>query len=155
MRWHDGIIRESLREGNAFSRPLSAEHKEHAMREPFATDKLPTPRNPYSQAIITGGRQLWISGQVPLDPTTGEVIDGGFEQQAERVFENVRTLVEAAGGSLANAVKVQVFLTSFDHFEQMNAIYMRYFPAPRPARTTVSVDLRGFLIEVDVVVALD
>ncbi len=125
------------------------------MREPFATEKLPTPKNPYSQAIITSGRQLWISGQVPVDPASGEVIAGDFEQQALRVFENIKTLVEAAGGSLANAVKVQVYLRSLDHFAQMNAIYARYFPEPRPARTTVPVELRGFLIEVDVVVALD
>lgn len=125
------------------------------MREPFATDRLPTPKNPYSQAIITSGRQLWISGQVPVDPATGEVISGDFAAQAERVFTNIQTMVEAAGGSLANAVKVQVYLRSLDYFAELNAIYARYFPEPRPARTTVPVELRGFLIEVDVVVALD
>jgi 2-iminobutanoate/2-iminopropanoate deaminase len=125
------------------------------MREPFATDRLPTPRNPYSQAIITSGRQLWISGQVPTDPATGEIVVGGFAEQAERVFENIKTLVEAAGGSLSNAVKVQVYLRSLDYFVELNTIYARYFPEPRPARTTVPVELRGFLIEVDVVVALE
>jgi 2-iminobutanoate/2-iminopropanoate deaminase len=125
------------------------------MREPFNTDRLPTPRNPYSQAIIASGRQLWISGQTPADPATGEQVGGDFERQALQVFENVKTLVEAAGGSLANAIKTQIYLTTMDHFAQMNAAYVRYFPEPRPARTTVAVDLRGFLIEVDVVVALD
>jgi 2-iminobutanoate/2-iminopropanoate deaminase len=125
------------------------------MREPFATEKLPTPRNPYSQAIIASGRQLWISGQVPVDPATGAVVAGDFAAQAVQVFENIKTMVEAAGGSMAGAVKVQVYLRSLDDFTEMNAIYARYFPEPRPARTTVPVELRGFLIEVDVVFALD
>ena len=86
------------------------------MRQAFMTDKAAKPANPYSHAVITGGRQLWISGQVPVDPATGQLIDGDFETLAVRVFENTKTIAEAAGASLANAIKVNVYFLLFPQF---------------------------------------
>lgn len=125
------------------------------MREPLFTPEAPRPVSPYSQAIVTSGRQVWVSGQLPLDPYTGTIVEGGFEVQAVRTFENLRAVVEAAGGSLSQAIKIQIYLRDTDDFAAMNEIYARYFPEPRPARTTVQTNLRMSLIEVDAVIALD
>ena len=125
------------------------------MRQSFLTDQAARPGNPYSHGVITSGRQLWISGQVPVDPSTGRLVEGDFETLAVRVFENMRIIAEAAGGSLANAIKVNVFLRDNADFDRMNEIYKRYFAEPRPARTTVQSNLRNTPIEVDCVVALD
>lgn len=125
------------------------------MRDQFQTADAPAPRGPYSQAIITQGRQLWVSGQIPVDPETGQFVEGGFEAQAHRVFRNVRAVVEAAGGSLANAIKAQVYLSDLDNRALLNTIFAQYFPEPYPARTTIQSNLGDVLIEVDVVVALE
>ena len=125
------------------------------MRDHFQTPHAPTPRGPYSQAIITQGRQLWVSGQIPVDPETGQLVEGGFEAQAHRVFRNVRAVVEAAGGSLASTIKAQVYLGDLGDRALLNAIFAQYFPEPYPARTTVQSNLGEVLIEVDVVVVLE
>ncbi len=125
------------------------------MRESFSTDKAAKPGNPYSQAIITSGRQLWISGQVPVDPVTGQLVEGDFAMLAHRVFTNARLIAEAAGATLANAIKVNVFLRDNNDFAAMNEIYKQYFPEPRPARTTVQSNLRNTPIEIDCIVAMD
>lgn len=125
------------------------------MRQPFFTPQVYPPKGPYSQAILTSGKQLWVAGQTPLDPKTGELVLGDFETQAVQVFENLKTIVENAGGNLSKVIKVQVYLKDNVHFQQLNEIYVRYFPEPLPARTTIQSDLRGILIEVDAVIALD
>ena len=124
------------------------------MRQPFTSQRLPKPKQPYSHGIITSGKQLWLSGILPIIPETGEFAPRVFATQAVQTFENLRTAVEDAGGSLANAIKVNVYLldTAF-HFE-MNDIFARYFETPYPARTTIQSMLRASLIEVDAVIAL-
>lgn len=125
------------------------------MRQTFLTIQAPKPRGPYSHAVICSGRQLWVSGQLPIDPRTGELVGEDFETQALQTFENLKTVVEAAGGDLKNAVKIQVYLKDTADFEKMNEIYRRYIPEPFPARTTIQTNLRISLIEVDAVIALE
>lgn len=122
-------------------------------RRQVTTDAAPSPPLPLSQAIVAGAL-LFVSGQGPLDPATLQVVEGDFEQQAERCLANVKAIVEAAGGSLGNAVKVNAYLKDLSDFPAFNTLYRRFFTAPWPARTTVQSAL-PFLIEVDVVVALD
>lgn len=125
------------------------------MKQPVVTNTAPAPKGPYSQGIITGGRLLFVAGQGPVDPATGKFLQGDFDEQAVRTFENVKSIVEAAGAHMANSVKTNVYLRDMANFEAMNAIYRRYFPEPFPARTTVQSDLPGFLIEVDVIAHLE
>lgn len=124
------------------------------MNVPVRTDAAPAPKGPYSQAIATGGRALYISGQGPVDPASGEFLTGTFAEQARLTLSNVQRVAEAGGGSLAQAVKVQVYLADMSNFAELNEIYPEFFPEPRPARTTVQSDL-GFAIEVDAVIALE
>ncbi|MBX3063213.1 MAG: Rid family detoxifying hydrolase [Anaerolineae bacterium] len=126
------------------------------MRETVLSDNAPRPSGPFSQGIITSGRQLWISGQVGSDPKTKKVVPGGIEEQAVQVFENVKAIAEAGGGSLQKAIRVGVYLTDIANWAQMNEIYKRYFSEPFPVRTTISCGLVSpYLIEVDAVIALD
>lgn len=125
------------------------------MREPFRSERAPQPKGPYSQAIIAGGRQLWISGQLPLDPATGALAGPDFATQAVQVFTNLQAIAEDAGGSLAQAIKVHIYLHNNDDFAELNTIYPRFFRHPLPARTTIQSNLRGILIEVDAVIALE
>lgn len=107
------------------------------MRQPISSDKAPKPRGPYSPAIIAAGPTVYVSAQGPIDPTTNQARSGGFAEQAEQVFQNVTALLEAAGSSWADAVKVTVFLADFADFAKMNEIYLKYVSEPYPARTTV------------------
>lgn len=119
------------------------------------TDRAPQAIGTYSQAIRHGGT-LYVSGQIPLDPATGELVGGSFEQQCVRVFENLKAIVEAGGGSLERAVKVNCYLLDFKDFATLNAVMARYFAEPYPARATVAVAAlpRGVPVEVDVTIAL-
>src|SRR5260370_2390862 len=110
------------------------------MKHTCGTTTPPAPKGPYSQGIRTGGRLLFVAGQGPVDPATGEFLQGDLEEQAVRTFENVKNIVEAAGACMADVVKTNVYLRDMAHFEAMNAIYRRYFPEPFPARTTVQSD---------------
>ena len=121
-----------------------------AIDRPGVTNPLP-----YSAAIETSGRLLFISGQGPVDVTTGEQERGGFEAEARRTLDNLANVASVAGADLSRAVKVNVFLRDMDDFPAFNAIYPEYFPEPRPARTTIQSDLPGFAIEVDAILALD
>jgi 2-iminobutanoate/2-iminopropanoate deaminase len=123
-------------------------------RKSFETDRAPINPLPYSQAMIAGDF-LFTSGQVPVDPGTGQLVPGGIEAQTEQVMENIQAIVEDAGSSMARVVKMTVYLQNSSDFEQVNEIYARYFPEPRPVRTTVGADLRdGRLVEMDAVALL-
>lgn len=106
-------------------------------------------------AVETSGRLLFISGQGPIDPDSGAFVVESFEQQARLTLDNLRAVAEAAGGTLASAVKVNAYLRDMADFAIFNAVYREYFPEPRPARTTVPARLDGFDIEIDAVIALD
>jgi reactive intermediate/imine deaminase len=119
-------------------------------RKVIHTPRAPKAIGPYSQAIAAGGA-VWLSGQVPLDPATGELVGGDFEAQARRAFDNLAAVAEAAGSSLATAVRVTVFLTDLGQFAVANRIMQEYFREPYPARVTIGVAAlpRGAAIEVD------
>ena len=122
------------------------------MKEILSTDKAPKAIGPYSQAV-RAGNLLFLSGQIPLDPQTGTLVEGTIEHQTERVLENIKAVVESAGLSLADVVKITVYLKDLRTFKQMNEIYARYFPSECPARSTVEVARlpRDVQIEIDAV----
>jgi 2-iminobutanoate/2-iminopropanoate deaminase len=122
------------------------------MREIVSTEHGPKAIGPYSQAVKANGF-IFISGQIPFDPATGQLVEGGIAQQAERVLENLRAIVEAAGSSMHKAVRVGVFLKDMGEFAAMNEVYGRYFPTQPPARTTVEVARlpRDVRIEIDLI----
>ncbi len=127
-------------------------------KQVLRTEQAPAAIGPYSQAIQVGNL-LFASGQIPLDPATQQVVEGGIEEQTRRVLENLKAIAEAAGGSLSGAVKATVFLRDFNDFAAMNAIYAQYFAADgaiAPARTTVEVSRlpRDVRIEIDLIVSL-
>ena len=102
------------------------------------TDKAPQAIGTYSQAVRAGDT-VYLSGQIPLDPATKELVSGDIEAEIRRVFENLKSVAEAAGGSLAQAVKVNLYLTDLGHFAKVNEIMAQYFPQPYPARAAVGV----------------
>ncbi|MEM7032038.1 MAG: Rid family hydrolase [Chloroflexota bacterium] len=107
------------------------------MKKAIFTEKGAKPRGPYSQAIIAQGPQVFISAQGPNDPETGEQRLGPFAEQAELVFQNISTLLEAAGTSWEHVVKMTIYLADDGNFATMNEIYQRYCIEPYPARTTI------------------
>lgn len=115
------------------------------------SDQAPQAIGPYSQAIEAGGF-LWCSGQIPLDPSTMQVVEGDAAVQARRCLENLKAVAAAAGYTLDQAVRCGVFLVSLDDFTAVNAVYEAYFPG-KPARTTVEVSRlpRGVRVEIDCV----
>jgi 2-iminobutanoate/2-iminopropanoate deaminase len=122
------------------------------MREVISTDKGPKAIGPYSQAIKANGF-IFVSGQTAFDPATGQVLEGGAAEQTERIMQNLKAIVEAAGSSLDKAVRLGVFLKDMNDFTAMNEVYARYFPANPPARTTVEVARlpRDFKVEIDLI----
>ncbi len=124
------------------------------MKNVVITDRGPKPIGPYSQAIKANGF-VYLSGQVALDPKTGEMAGTDIAQQTERVFENVKSILEAAGANLHHVVKTTVFLKDMNDFSAMNEVYARYFPAAPPARSTVQVSRlpKDALLEVEVIAA--
>ena len=108
------------------------------MRDVIATDRGPKAIGPYSQAIKANGF-LFLSGQIPLDPRTQQLVEGDIARQTERLLENLKGIVEAAGSSLDRAVKTTVFLADLKDFAAMNEVYGRYFPSNPPARSTFEV----------------
>lgn len=124
-------------------------------RSPIHTDHAPAAIGPYSQATRAGGT-VYFSGQIPLDPATGEVVDGGIEAQARRAFENLKAVAEAAGGSMDDIVRVGLYLTDLSQFAAVNAVMAEYFAAPYPARSTIEVPAlpKGVAFEVDGVMVL-
>jgi reactive intermediate/imine deaminase len=118
-------------------------------KKPVTSSAAPPPGGAYSQAIVAG-QLVFLAGQGPFQPD-GSKVEGSFEDQARQTFRNLAAVAEAAGASLADAVRVGVFLREMQNFGAMNEIYKEFFPEPLPARTTVQSDLPGFEIEVDAV----
>ena len=106
------------------------------MKQSVATEQAPGAIGPYSQAIIAGG-MVYTSGQIPLDPQTGEFVPGGIAEQTEQVLRNLAAVLEAAGSNLDHIVKTTVFLADMSDFAEMNAVYGRFFTGQPPARSTV------------------
>ena len=124
------------------------------MKEIVTTDRGPKPIGPYSQAVKTNGF-LYLSGQVALDPKTNEMPAGDIRQQTERVLENIKGILEAAGSNLHHVVKTTVFLKDMNEFPAMNEVYGRYFTSAPPARSTVQVTRlpKDALVEIEVIAA--
>lgn len=125
------------------------------MKNPVHTDQAPKAIGPYSQAIIINGF-VFCSGQTPLVPETGNMIEGGVEEQTHRVLQNLSAVLKAAGSDMGKVVKTTVFLQSMGDFAAMNAIYATYFPAPQPARSTVEVAKlpKSCLVEIECIATL-
>jgi 2-iminobutanoate/2-iminopropanoate deaminase len=120
-----------------------------------ATEKAPKAIGPYSQAVRAGS-VLYASGQIPIDPATGELVGGDFATQARRVFANLAAVLEAGGTDFQHVVKATVYLTSLSDFQTLNGIYAEQFGDHRPARSTVGVAQlpKGATVEIDVVAVL-
>ena len=121
----------------------------------ISTDRAPKAIGPYSQGIAASGF-LFLSGQVPLDPVTGDLVQGTVREEVTRVMENLKAVLEAAGSGLDRVVRTTVFLTDLKDFAAMNEVYAGYFGAHRPARSTVQVAAlpKGARVEIDAIAAL-
>ncbi|HUX73420.1 MAG TPA: RidA family protein [Steroidobacteraceae bacterium] len=124
-------------------------------RQIVSTPRAPSAIGTYSQAVRVGNT-LWVSGQIPLDPATMTLVDGGIEAQTRRVFDNLKAIVSAAGASLDEVVKVSIFMIDLAHFALVNKIMAEYFREPYPARAAIGVAAlpRGAQVEVECIVAL-
>jgi 2-iminobutanoate/2-iminopropanoate deaminase len=122
------------------------------VRDVIATDRGPKAIGPYSQAIRANGF-LFISGQIPLDPKTQQMVEGDITKQTERVLENLKGILEAAGSSLHHVVKTTVYLQDLGEFAAMNEVYARYFDPAPPARATVGVSAlpKGARVEIELI----
>jgi reactive intermediate/imine deaminase len=125
-------------------------------RQPVTTDQAPAAIGPYSQAVRSGSL-LFLSGQIPLDPATGQLVEGDIATQSRRVFDNLRAVCEAAGAGLDRVVRVGIYVVDLGDFAAVNAVMAEYFDAPYPARSTIEVSglPRGARVEVDAIVAFD
>lgn len=119
------------------------------------TDKAPKAIGPYSQAVRAGDT-VYLSGQIPLDPKTGELVSGDFNLEARRVFDNLKAVAEAAGDGLQDVVRVTIYLTDLGHFPKVNEVMAEYFKEPYPARVTIGVAAlpRGARVEIDAVMVV-
>ncbi len=124
-------------------------------REIIHTDRAPRAIGTYSQAVKVGNT-VWLSGQIPLVPETMELVEGNVEAQIRRVFDNLAAVAEAAGGSLADVVKLNVYLTDLHHFPLVNQVMADYFQEPYPARAAIGVAAlpRDAVVEMDAVMML-
>ena len=122
------------------------------------TDQAPAAIGTYSQAVVSQRpRTVYISGQIPLIPESMEVVSADFPAQAHQVFRNLQAVAQAAGGSLADSVKLTIYLTDLAHFQTVNEIMSEYFDAPYPARAAVQVSAlpKGVAIEIDAIMTLE
>jgi len=119
----------------------------------LSTDLASPPGGPYSQ-IVVHGDVAYLAGCTPHRPGSGEFVGGGFDEQARRAFDNLQALASAAGTDLANALRVTVYLKDMANFPAMNELFAQYMGAQPPVRTTLPIDLPGFEIEIDAIVAL-
>ena len=122
------------------------------MKKIVATNKAPAAIGPYSQAV-QAGNFLFASGQIPLDPETGQLVTGTIEEQTKRVLDNVKALLESAGYTMRDVVKTLVFATSMDYFAPINGVYAQYFPEEPPARSFVAAKElpKGATLEIEVI----
>ena len=125
------------------------------MRELVTAAGAPTAIGPYSPAL-KAGNLLFLSGSIPLDPVSGQLVPGGIVEQTTQVMENIKSLLEAAGASFDNVARTTVFMVDLGEFAQMNEVYAKYFAAPYPARSTVQVVRlpRDVRVEIDVIAVL-
>ncbi|CUU04355.1 endoribonuclease L-PSP [Candidatus Thermokryptus mobilis] len=116
------------------------------------TEKAPKPIGPYSQAVIAGNL-IFTAGQIPIDPTTNQVVQGDIKEQTRRVLENLRAILEAVGSTFDDVVKVTIYMKDLNEFSAMNEVYSEYFKNSPPARTTVEVSRlpRDVKIEIDLI----
>ena len=121
----------------------------------ISTDSAPAAIGPYSQAIKVGNT-VWISGQIPLDPNTMDVVAGGIEAEATQVFKNLAAIASAAGGTLNDAVKINISMTDLTHFAVVNAVMANFFAEPYPARACVQVAAlpKGVQIEIEAILCI-
>jgi 2-iminobutanoate/2-iminopropanoate deaminase len=128
------------------------------MKTPLASPAAPKAIGPYSQGIeARGARTLYLSGQIPLDPATGELVKGTIEQETQRVMDNLRAVLAAGGAGFEHVVRTTIFLADLADFARVNEVYARHFPSPPPARATVQVAAlpRGARVEIDAVAVVD
>lgn len=121
------------------------------------TEKAPRPIGPYSQAVLVGGgKLLFVSGQIPIDPATGEIVGETIEEQAERAIRNMLAIVEEAGGSAENIVKVTAFLSDIKDYPKFNEVYEKFFSGSKPARAVVEVSSlpKGVRVEIECIAVL-
>jgi 2-iminobutanoate/2-iminopropanoate deaminase len=115
------------------------------------TEKAPEPVGPYSQAVISGGF-VFVSGQIPIDPKTSKLVEGGIEAQTVQVLENLMNILESINLTLNDVVKTSVYLSDLSDFQSFNRVYSRYFEVNPPARTTAQAGLMaGVLVEIDAI----
>jgi 2-iminobutanoate/2-iminopropanoate deaminase len=125
-------------------------------RRAIETGDAPAPIGPYSQALVADG-VLYCSGQVPLDPETGELVEGGIDEQARRCLRSLQAICEAAGARLEQAARITIYLTEIGDFPAVNEVYAEFFAEPFPVRSTVGVAAlpKGAMVEMDATVPLD
>lgn len=125
------------------------------MKEIISTSKAPSAIGPYSQAVKVGN-MLFISGQIPIDPKSGNIIDGDIKEQTKRVLENIKGILESIGANLSNVVKTTVFMVDLSEFSDMNEVYKEYFSENPPARSTIQVSAlpRNVRIEIEAIAIL-
>jgi reactive intermediate/imine deaminase len=136
--------------------PIEHHIQKRAMtKQIISTSDAPAAIGTYSQAVRVGNT-IWVSGQIPLDPATKELVSGGVEAEIRRVFDNLKAIVAAAGATFDNVVKANVYLTDLSHFALVNKVMAEYFREPYPARAAVGVASlpRGAQVEVECIVAL-
>ena len=126
------------------------------MKQIIATGQAPKAIGPYSQAVLSNGL-AFLSGQIPLDPATSQIVEGDIAAQTERVLENLKAVLAACGSSLAQVLKTTVYLKDMAEFPRMNEVYARYFPENPPARATVEVARlpRDVRVEIDAIASVD
>ncbi len=128
------------------------------MKTPLSSPAAPKAIGPYSQVIAARGtRTLYLSGQIPLDPATGELVAGGIAEQTGRVMENLKAVLTAGGAAFEHVVRTTIYLADLADFAKVNEIYGRYFPSDPPARSTVQVAAlpRGARVEIDAIAVVD
>jgi 2-iminobutanoate/2-iminopropanoate deaminase len=119
-------------------------------KQPVHVENGPPPGGAYSP-VLRAGDFVFVAGQGPLEPGTGKIVGTTIEEQTERVLENIKLLLEAAGANMADVVKATVHLSDLSLFPRYNAVYARYFPDPKPVRTTVGSQLLDIMVEIDVI----
>lgn len=123
------------------------------LKQKISTEQAPLPKAPYSQAIRSGN-MVFVSGQGPIDPTSGLIMEGDIESQTKLTLENVQTILQAAGLGMEHVVKATIHLSDLSDFAGFNQVYRSFFSEPYPARTTVGSQLLGIKVEIDVIAHL-